>query len=439
MLVAPFTVGNINPHGEMRTMAGRKSTIKKKKVYGGCWPTTEQELLLRACLASGDEAVSAYEEWKSSVDMDGVDPGSYRLFPILYKNLKSIGIDDPLLHIFGWVYEKTFDNNCTLYDNLSTFLKNCKEHGIDVILLKGSALALLYYKDYGLRPMMDADLLVRIGEARRMIRLITELGWQSSITPLKGFGEKDLLSKLGWTPAERRLEDYSDEYFSIRHGQDFNNSSLFTIDLHWHVLHGYNDKDADRGFWNGARTVEVNGAAAMALYPADQLLHVCSHGVRWDLIPPIRWIADAAAVVNETGDRMDWGRLTEASRQHGKVLQLREALRYLRRYVGDSVPGEVVEELDAVPVNGAERFQFSVRTRPPGILDGIVELGFLYSNYSRVNRRKNFFNRIAGFPKFLQHVLGMDSTWHLVLYSTFELVRRGSEVPGALLKKFRSG
>lgn len=395
--------------------------------------------MLRACLLSGDDALSAFEEWKTSVDMDAVDPGSYRLFPLLYRNLTSASVDDPLLNIFKWVYDKTLANNSTLFKNLSPFLSKFRENGIDVILLKGSALALLYYRDYGLRPMMDADLLVRTGEAGKMIRLITGLGWQSSITPLKGFGEKDLLARLGWTPGERRLEDFSDEYFCVRHGQDFTNSELFTIDLHWHVLHGYNDADADSDFWSGARSVEVNGAAAMALDPADQLLHVCSHGLRWDPIPPIRWIADAAAVVKKTGDRMDWARLTKASIEHGKVIHLREALRYLRRYVGDGVPAEVVAELDSVPVPRAERFQFDVRTRPPGILDGLVELGFLYGNYSRVNRDKNFFVRLAGFPKYLQHVFGMDSAWHLILYSFFELVRRGSRIPGKLVEKMRAG
>jgi len=413
--------------------------VKNKRGYGGCRPTHEQELLLRACLMNGGDAISAFGEWKSSVDTERVDPGSYRLFPLLYRNLESAGVDDPLLNIFRWVYDKTLDNNRTLFKNLAPFLRKFKENDIDVILLKGSALALLYYRDYGLRPMMDADLLVRTGEAGKMIRLITGLGWLSSITPLKGFGDKELLSKLGWTPAERKLEDFSDEYFCVRHGQDFTNPELFTIDLHWHVLHGYNDADADSEFWSGARSVEVNGAAAMALDPADQLLHVCSHGLRWDPIPPIRWIADAAAVVNETGDRMDWERLTEASVKHGKVIHLREALRYLRRYMGGRVPEDVIRKLDGVPVTRAERFQFDVRTRPPGILDGLVELGFLYGNYSRVNRSKNFFVRLAGFPKFLQHVFGMDSAWHLVMYSFFELVRRGSRIPGKLLGKMRAG
>jgi hypothetical protein len=193
----------------------------KGKGYGVCWPTPGQELLLRACLSAGNEASDAFLEWKGSADIDTVDPGSYRLFPLLYSNLKSNGIDDPLMNIFGWVYAKTASNNRTLYGRLSALLSELGRRGMPAILLKGSALALLYYGDPGLRPMMDADILVPTGRVREAIDIITGLGWRSSLTPLKGFSDKELLSRLGWTPAERSVRDYTDEYFSVRHGQDF--------------------------------------------------------------------------------------------------------------------------------------------------------------------------------------------------------------------------
>jgi hypothetical protein len=65
-----------------------------------------------------------------------------------------------------------------------------------------------------------------------------------------------------------------------------------------------------------------------------------------------------------------------------------------------------------------------VRTRPPGVLAGLVEMRFMWRAYSSENSGKNIFARIYGFPKFLEHVFGMDSAWHLALYSGYELVRR---------------
>ena len=122
------------------------------KTYGGCWPTPGQELLLRACLMPGVEAAEAFRKWKAASDINTVDPGSYRLFPLLYANLRSNGVEDPLMNIFRWVYDKTLSNNGTLYGRLAALLKELNARDMPAVLVKGSALALIYYADAGLRP-----------------------------------------------------------------------------------------------------------------------------------------------------------------------------------------------------------------------------------------------------------------------------------------------
>lgn len=407
----------------------------KGKGHGGCWPTPEQEFLLRASILKGDEAVSAFREWKSSADIDCVDPGSYRLFPLLYANLKSNGVDDPLVNIFRWVYIKTRENNGMLYGRVSRLLAELNRRGMPAILLKGAALALIYYGDSGLRPMMDADILVPARRVREAIGIITGLGWRPSVTPLKGFSDMKFLSRLGWTPRERTVEDFSEEYFSVRHGQDFTNPGEFTIDLHWHLLHGYNQPDADAEFWKGARDIGVEGVPALALDPADQLLQVCAHGVAWNTVPPIRWVADAAAILNREGEGIDWERFISAAQMHGKVLPVRDALRYLNPFLNTPVPEPVIRRLDGISVSKAGYFEYGVRTKPPGVLDGVVELRFLWRSYSSENSGKNLFARVIDFPKFLEHVFGMESAWHLVMYSGFELVRRSGQFIGSIKKR----
>ena len=49
-----------------------------------CWPSRQQELLLKASLLRGKEALSAWEEWRSDVDIEQVDVASHRLLPLLY-------------------------------------------------------------------------------------------------------------------------------------------------------------------------------------------------------------------------------------------------------------------------------------------------------------------------------------------------------------------
>ena len=408
--------------------SGKRS--KYAASLGGCLPTREQELLLRAALLPGGDCSEAFSEWKTLANLDHVDPGSYRLFPLLYKNLVANGIDDPYMNIFKWVYDVTLENNGRRFAALSRLLVKLDEHGMEAALLKGTALAVEYYGDYGLRPMLDADLLVPTRRAREAVEILTGLGWSSSITPLKGFSDMDALSRLGWEPEMRKLSEYSDEYFTVRHGQDLVNQDEFTIDLHWHVLHGYNPPDADAPFWEAARRVTVEGAPALVLDPADQLLQVCAHGMRWDPTPPVRWVADAAVILRKEGEGLDWGRLVAAARRHGVVLPVREALRYLASYPGMGVSEDALRELDAIPTGRAERFEYGVRTSPPGIKDGIVELGFLWSSYGKGNIDSGFIRRLFGFPGFLTRVFGMGSVRHLAVYSGYELVRRTKEMAG---------
>src|SRR5947208_1037833 len=62
-----------------------------------CWPTAQQELLLRAVLAKGEQALTAWQEWKADIDIENLDEGSTRLLPLLCRNLKNEGVNDPLM------------------------------------------------------------------------------------------------------------------------------------------------------------------------------------------------------------------------------------------------------------------------------------------------------------------------------------------------------
>lgn len=406
------------------------------EIRGGCLPTREQEMLLKAALLEGDDCIGAFDQWKLHAELSNVDPGSYRLFPLLYSNLVRNGVDDPMLNIFKWVYNTALGTNRERFRNISLLVEKFNYVGIPVAALKGTALAAVYYGDYGLRPMLDADLLVPTVRARDAARLLASLGWGPTVTPLKGLSDTRLLSALGWTPRVREVHEYTDDFFTVRHGQDFTAPDRFTVDLHWHVLHGYNPVGSDSDFWEGARGAEIEGVPVLILDPADQLLQVCAHGMRWDPIPPMRWVADAAVIIRtiRKEGQLDWDRLAAAARKHRVILPVRDALGYLRGIIPGLVPEDVLSGLGSAPVTDFERTMHRVRTSPPGIADGLVELGFLWRSYGKENAGKGAAGRIAGFPSFLTHVFGMDNVWQLVLYSGYELVRRTSRLIGPRTK-----
>ena len=64
---------------------------------GGCWPTPLQELLLKATLLKTNAALQAWEEWYGQEGLERLDNRSYRLLPLTYRHLQSLGYQDPVL------------------------------------------------------------------------------------------------------------------------------------------------------------------------------------------------------------------------------------------------------------------------------------------------------------------------------------------------------
>src|SRR5207249_2194179 len=106
-----------------------------------------------------------------------LDPGSKRLLPQLYRNLQAQAVKHPLLGKFKDAYRRTWRDNQILFYQVSALLRSFHSIGIETIVLKGAALALLHYKDAGLRPMNDFDVMIHVGQRTAAIHTMKELGW----------------------------------------------------------------------------------------------------------------------------------------------------------------------------------------------------------------------------------------------------------------------
>ena len=314
-----------------------------KKREGCFWPTLQQELLLGGALLKGREALDAWKEWRSRVDIDDIDrldPGSYRLLPLLYRNLNNHGVEDPLMMRLKGVYRLTWYKNQMLFHTMANILRSFHDAGIETMVLKGAALTLLCYKDYGLRPMNDFDVLIRPEKVLAAIRLLEKLGW----TP------------MDFVPTE--------EYISVSYSHGFKNSAGQEFDLHWHLLSQSRGINADDDFWNGTVKADINDVVSYALNPADQLLHVCIHGARWNVIPPFRWVADAMTILNTPQADIDWNRLIMQTEKRRLVLPLSDALNYLKEVFDALIAPAVLKRLRDMPVPRIERLEYKIAVSP---------------------------------------------------------------------------
>jgi putative nucleotidyltransferase-like protein len=359
-------------------MRQQDTEASRLHVTGHYWPTDEQELFLRAALGEASEALQAWRAIRDRLDLDRVDIGSRRLLPLLAANLRRHGVDDSELGGCLQLYRETRSQNHALFDAVAAVVRTLTAEGIETMVLKGWALAELSYKDIGLRPMSDVDLLVRRTEARRA---------------------SQILRQLGWSPED----DVTPSFARTRHGVTFKNRPGQQCDLHWWIFEEYCPASLDEEVWASSVAVDLQSASTRVLAPADQLLHVCIHGAKWARTPGIRWIADAVLVLR--AGPLDWHRLISQAERRGFVLRMRQSLRYLRALTDVPMPPEAWSRLASRPVAPFERFEHWVRSREHPLMGA---LPFHWCNYVRsVEARSPA--AVSGFGRYLRDLWGLDS------------------------------
>jgi len=370
---------------------------------GYVWPTPEQQSMLRAALLQGQAGFDAWNAWIASADIDRLDMGSFRLIPLLYKNLKRNGVEYELLGRFKGIYRRAWYENQMAMHRLSGLLRFLHSEKIPTLILKGAALAPLYYKDLGLRPMADLDVLVPVNKAIDAVNRLRESGWK----PLEGLPRRIRPDYLLAVKAINMVREPSDPQ----------------LDLHWHVFQECTEPQADNDLWEASIPVSCGALISRALSPADQFLHICAHAMEWNAIAPMRWVADAMVVLSNT-PAFDWDRVLQQARRRRLVLSLQTMAPYLRRLVAAPIPDTVIRDLKSLPVTELERDWMKIRTRGISRLTVQDLFKVRFGLYKRSALSARFRPAILGFPRYMQCVWGMDHWWQLPMRGLRTIRRR---------------
>jgi hypothetical protein len=391
---------------ETKPLDAKRLDVSRSEVQS-CWPTPRQQLLLQATLWQGEKARRAWDAWRGQIDIENLDEGSTRLLPLLLHNLKNLGVSDPLSSRYKSVTRYTWYRNQMMFGRAAKLLRAFEEAGVQTMILKGTPLILLYYKELGLRPMNDFDLMVPTKQSGRALELLEEWGWDPDI--------------------EEHLEG-SDEFLTFRHAHAFRNADDQSIDLHRHLLSRCCWENADDEFWKAAISVELQGVSTLALCPSDQLLHVCLHAMEWQSVSPLRWVSDAMIILQaaENSDdpnlQINWQRLEKFAASHRVHLPLYDGLKFLREKMEAPIPNETLSALKRMKSTRAERLEYSASMRPPHSFGPLLKLWLRYRSFLRWEQKAGPMAALLGFPRYLQH------TWEL------ESV---AQVPAAAIKKSR--
>jgi len=358
----------------------------------GCWPTEQQTLLLKATLLHGKEAMDSWTAWRTLVDLDNIDHESQMLLPLLYKNLLSSGVEDPDMSRYQGVQKKTWVKNQVILHEIWELLQKFHAAGINTMLLKGSAMITLYYKDCGLRPMEDVDILIPVEKAKEAIQILFRQGWRIQKNSGPAFNEK---------------------YPALTGENHFENSRGLLLDVHWHLLDECLYAGGDDDFWMASVHARPDGDLTVnVLNPADQLFHLMVHAMRWNLQPLVRWVADAMMILNNEQD-IDWERIISQAKSRRLILPVKNGLTYLHDFLGAPIPDHVLNEIRKTPVSPFEYQEFHFKSNSGKLFEGLVGTWF---RYRRVENRKSFTGRLWGFLKFLNYYMEVKHSWQLPVY-----------------------
>jgi len=349
-------------------------------------------LLLKAALTKGKSCYESWQQLKTSIDIDSLDQTSRRIIPLLYQNLSREGIVDPVMEKFKGIYRYTWYSNRLLFYSLTPILQTLHENHIDILLLKGAALILVYYKDYGLRPMHDFDILVPFDKARHAMKIMLDNGWAA---------KSDIPRVV------------SDTYLQYVHGTVFENDSGFDCDLHWNLFEDSYLSPEDVNFFDKAIPFRFHDIPAYVLDPTDQLMHICVHGIRYHDEKNIRWIADALTVLRENGQDIRWQELFDKAQKLGLFLPIKKAILHLHRVYKIPLPSSVLDTIAHIPVSKIEEKEFELKGRSLGRL-GWIRYSWL-KNLRSSDRHgpHSRARRWIQFLRFYQNMWGIDSLWQL--------------------------
>lgn len=353
---------------------------------GGCWPTSEQELLLRASLLRRQESIAAWREWHRRVNVETLDPGSQRLLPLLFRNLEAQGMEHSVLKRYASVYRLNWYRNQIVFRDVKRVLSRFYDEEIGTTILGGAPLVLLHYEDYGVRAVDDLAVLVEPDQVGPALGLLEELGWKTDFVASR---KRIALTQTAWVENDEGV--------------------AFT--LNWYGGDAYCRSGADRERSSDTTPLDFLGVPARTLNATSRLVDTLAQGIVWARTPPLRWVADCVAILGGSQSDVDWDELPGQVGRCDVILPVMNGLAYLREHLAPSIPVSVFERLQELPVSRRAKAEHQVRTLKANPLR---RLRFHWFAYRRLRAGTGSERYLSGFLGYLQGYVRVQNLWRLL-------------------------
>lgn len=174
---------------------------------------------------------------------------------------------------------------------MKSVLEMLKEKQVEVIALKGLALAEMVYPVPATRHMQDVDLLVRPEQLDAAVALLKEQGFQAKQDPRLRMRSPD-----------------TDIFGADRSLAKVWPNDVLMIEIHTHLpLISPTARHEEAELWQRAWTWEGNGWEMGVLHPHDELILLCMHlGFQHSFERCLLWLLDVRLWLERWGPSMDW-------------------------------------------------------------------------------------------------------------------------------------
>jgi putative nucleotidyltransferase-like protein len=248
----------------------------------------------------------------------------HSLVPVVFRQLQAIKDQIPgeVLHRFKKDYQENTARNLIFVDELTALLDRFANQGVDAIVFKGPALAMLAYGDLNLRRFVDLDLIVRRRDMDRAIEVLMQNGYVLSRN-LTGEQQAVLLR--------------------TQHNLQFTKGRVI-VELHWQVSSElFAATVTAEELWENLSTVELNGHTLKTLSTEDLLFALCVHGSR-HLWQRLAWICDIDRLI-KINQTVNWPKLCERAKRANveRMFLLGPAL--AARLLGTDLPEPVAQAI----------------------------------------------------------------------------------------------
>ena len=317
--------------------------------------TNEDRLLLYSCRTEiGDKDRNALIEiQKNNIDWDcflekargeGISPLVFRRLPEIVG--ESIAVPLGVIEELKKDYYATAARNSLIFEELGRVLKAFKKAGLQVIVLKGAALAETVYGNLALRPMSDVDLLVKKEDLYHI---------------------DEQLKILGYFPSDRAVNDidFSSTYLTtLDYRSSFKNFPSFHI--HWHFVNStiphehYTKNIKMEDIWQDAEKTRIAQVETWVMAPHHLLIHLSEHALRvTHSLGKLSFFCDINEAINFYQQRLDWDRLIKDSFKFGLDRMVYLTLYFTSEFLAATIPENVLLKLRPKRLRLSERIFMS--------------------------------------------------------------------------------